>query len=202
MRKFKLKINFGKVSLILLGVLAVLLAADLVTKYLEELYGWNFTIIPNIVVIKSGVRNSGAAFSFLAQKEWGQAFLIIVTCIMLAFLIFAFIVMPDRFLLLKLAVTMLISGAIGNLIDRIAFNEVRDFIYTNMLFTGAYCNLADFWIVIGVIIAVIDLLFLNEYAVFPLTKKAKAAQEKYKQEKLESEKDNSSNDNNEGSNDK
>ena len=39
-----------------------------------------------------------------------------------------------------------------------------------------YCNLADFWIVIGVALAVVDLMFLNEWAVIPLTKKAKAAQ--------------------------
>ena len=46
----------------------------------------------------------------------------------------------------------------------------------------AACNFADFWIVFGTIIAVIAMLFIDEWSVFPLTKSAKAAQEKRKQE--------------------
>jgi signal peptidase II len=183
MEKKKIKIEFGKISIIMLVVMAVLITLDLVTKSLEETYNWNFSVIPGFIVIRSGIRNSGAAFSFLAQADWGQAFLIIVTFIMLAALIAGFIFLPERFVILKLAVAMLIAGAIGNLVDRIAFNEVRDFIYTNMIFTGAYCNIADYCIVIGVIIAIIDMLFLNEWAVFPLTQKAKNAQAKYRAER-------------------
>ena len=47
------------------------------------------------------------------------------------------------------------------------------------------CNFADFWIVFGTIIAVIDILFINEWALIPLTKSAKEAQEKRKREKEE-----------------
>ena len=52
----------------------------------------------------------------------------------------------------------------------------------------SFCNFADFWIVLGVVLAVVDMLFLNEWAVFPLTKKAKAAQKAREQaEKAEKE---------------
>ena len=95
---------------------------------------------------------------------------------------------------------MLIAGAIGNLIDRfiylsdilipnwgipisqLAYGGVRDWFGLNMFGKMAFCNFADFWIVLGAILAVVDLMFLNEYAVFPLTKAAKAAQKAKKEE--------------------
>ena len=66
--------------------------------------------------------------------------------------------------------------------DRIALYEVRDWFGLNIFGSMAFCNFADFWIVLGAILAVIDLMFLNEYAVFPLTKTAKAAQQAKKEE--------------------
>ncbi|MGN0817596.1 MAG: signal peptidase II [Candidatus Coproplasma sp.] len=172
----KFKPQFGKISIITIAVFAVLLAADLVLKWCEEEFLWNFTVIPKLITVESGVRNPGAAFSFLASAEWGQTFLIIITVIMLVLLIGCFVVLPERFVLLKLALAMVVSGAVGNLVDRIAFGNVRDFVWVNMFGNWACCNFADFWIVFGVIIAAVDLLFLNEWAVFPLTKRAKAAQ--------------------------
>ena len=83
---------------------------------------------------------------------------------------------------------MITAGAIGNLVDRIAYREVRDFVGINMFGRMVSCNFADFWIVFGTVIAVVDMLFINEWAVFPLTKKAKAAQKAREQaEKAEKE---------------
>lgn len=179
MAKLKLKPNFGLSGIILAVVCAALVAADLVTKYLEEKFGWNLPIIKGWVEIKSGSRNPGCAFSFLDQNpQIGQPILITLTIIMLAALIVAFICLPPRFKILKTAVTLVAAGAIGNLADRFMFREVRDFIGLNMLFNGSlvYCNFADFCIVIGAILAIVDLLFLNEWALIPLTKRAKEAQ--------------------------
>ena len=97
--------------------------------------------------------------------------------------------LPEKFTLLKLACAMIISGAIGNLVDRIMFSYVRDWfgLWMNPFSKEpiAYCNFADFWVVIGTVIAVIDLMFLNEMAVVPLTEKAKAAQQKQKEKNAE-----------------
>ena len=172
----KLKVHFGKVSAIMIAVFVVLLAVDLILKHCEEAYDWNFTVIPRLIWVESGYRNTGAAFSFLADTEWGRAFLIILTLVMIAVLCACFLFLPERFILLKLALAMIVSGAVGNLVDRIAFGYVRDFVWVNMFFNQACCNFADFWIVFGVIIAVIDSLFLNEWAILPLTARAKAAQ--------------------------
>lgn len=179
----KLKPQFGVLTVILLVTIAVLIAADLVTKYLEEQYVWHATIIPNFIEIKSGIHNPGCAFSFLDDNpQIGQPLLITVTFILLAVMIFGFIFMPNRFVALKVAVSLIIAGAIGNLVDRLSFWYVRDWFGLNMFGTLAYCNFADFWIVIGAVLAVLDLMFLNEWAVFPLTKAAKAAQAARKEE--------------------
>lgn len=116
------------------------------------------------------------------NPEIGQPIFITLTFLLLAVLIFGFIFIPNRFVILKSAISLLIAGAIGNLVDRIALYEVRDWFGLNIFGSMAFCNFADFWIVLGAILAVIDLMFLNEYAVFPLTKTAKAAQQAKKEE--------------------
>lgn len=187
MQKGKFKVNIGRVTVILIAVFAILLATDVMLKVCEEAFDWNFTVIPRLIYVESGNRNSGAAFSFLANASWGQTFLIVITVIMLVALVALFLYLPERFFLLKLAVAMVSAGAVGNLIDRIAFRNVRDFVWVNMFGKWACCNFADFWIVFGIIIAVVDMLFLNEWAVFPLTKKAKQAQAEIKNKGARSE---------------
>lgn len=169
------KIRFGKVSIILVAVFAVLLTIDLVLKHCEEKYFWEFTVIPNFIAVQHGVHNTGAAFSFLSDTEWGRIFFIVLTFIMLVVMTCVFLFLPERFKGLKISLVMIASGALGNLVDRLAFGYVRDFVYLNIFGTMACCNFADFWIVLGVILAVVDMLFLNEWAMFPLTKTAKQA---------------------------
>ena len=166
----------GKKTLIFSIICAALIVLDLVTKHLEEAQGWEAVIIPNFIEISSNIRNPGCAFSFLNDSPYGQPVLITLTMIMLPVMIAAIIFIPERFTLIKLALSLVIAGAVGNLVDRFAFHEVRDFFGLNMFGGLVYCNFADFFIVIGAIIAIVDLLFINEYSLIPLTKKAKEAQ--------------------------
>lgn len=167
----KLKVNIGKKSLILIAVIAILIFVDLITKYFAKKDLWSLIIIPGFVEINGSVNNNpGVAFGM----QLPSPVIIVMTCIMLAALIFAFIILPDRFTLLKVAISMVTAGATGNLIDRFMYRSVRDFFGLNM-FGMVYCNFADFFIVIGTVIAIIDLLFLNEWALLPLTKRAKEA---------------------------
>ncbi len=178
MTKRKIKPHFGKLSIILLVVIAVLIAADLLTKHFEVACNWNAVIIPGVVIIKSGVPNNGIAFGIYL----GQIPVLVITFLLLAAMIFAFIVLPNRFIVLKVAISMVIAGAIGNIVDRLALGYVRDWFGLWMFGSIAYCNFADFFIVIGAILAAVDMLFINEIAVFPLTKKAKAFQAARKEE--------------------
>ncbi len=183
----KLKANVGIKSIILIIFTALLVAADLLTKFLEEHQQWSFKVIPGFIEVSAGSRNPGCAFSFLdSHPEIGQPVLITLTFILLAALIFAFIVLPERFTFMKTVISLVAGGAIGNLVDRLMFRSVRDFVGINMFGNGfVYCNFADFFIVIGTVLAVLDLLFLDEWAIIPLTKRAKAAQALRKEEKGE-----------------
>ena len=176
MVKIKLKPHFGKVSAILAAVCFALAGLDILLKYLEEAQGWNFTVIPGFIWVESGHRNDGAAFSSFAGST---AFLIAFSVILSIVVAAAFVFLEDRHVLLKTGLSMVLGGALGNLYDRIFFaGEVRDFVWVNMLFTNACCNFADFFIVFGVIVILVDFVFLNEWALIPLTKKAKAAQKR------------------------
>lgn len=185
MLKIKSKPKFGVKEIILIALCALLVTADLLTKHFEEADSWYFVIIPGWLQIVGGVRNQGCAFSFLNDKpEIGQPVLITLTCIMIIFLVLLFLFLQDRNLILKIAVVTVIAGAVGNLVDRFMLRQVRDFIGLNMLFNGqlVYCNLADFFIVAGAVLAIVDLMFLNEWAVFPLTRRAKQAQAKRRED--------------------
>lgn len=164
-------------------MIAALVFVDLITKYFAKKDVWSLIIIPNFVEINGNVNNNpGVAFGMLIPSP----LIIVTTCVMLAVLVFAFICLPERFTLLKVAISLVMSGAIGNLVDRFMFSSVRDFFGLNM-FGMVYCNFADFFIVIGTIIAVIDLLFLNEWAVLPLTKRAKEARAANEKEQISAE---------------
>ena len=54
--------------------------------------------------------------------------------------------------------TMLVSGAIGNFIDRVRFGYVRDFIYFKLINFPVF-NVADCYVVIGCILFGILILF-------------------------------------------
>jgi len=101
------------------------------------------------------VTNIGGAFGILSN----QAFLITLTAIVgvAAILLYARYPLFNR-MLVKIALGLLLGGAVGNLIDRIRFGEVVDFIDV-----GAWpvFNLADSAIVVGVIVIIFYLLFLS-----------------------------------------
>lgn len=179
----RIKANFGIKSAVFIGIFAVMLAADLITKYCAEQYGWNFTIIPSFIVVVNVVHNDGASLSMGSGTTWAQPLFIAITFIMIPVFIAAALLLPKRANLLKFCIYMALAGALGNLVDRLAFGYVRDFISMDWGFVDYVCNLADVWLMVGLVIAVIDLLFLNEWAVFPLTKRARSAQKKREEEK-------------------
>lgn len=187
MLKKKLKPHIGVKSIILIAVCAALIALDLLTKFFAKFYDWDVVIIRGWIELDGSIPNNpGCAFSFLNEHpEIGQPIFISLTFVLLVALVGAFVLLPERFTLMKVTIAIVVAGAIGNLVDRLAFRSVRDFIGLNMQFDTerlVYCNIADFCVVIGAILAVLDLMFLDEWAVFPLTKRAKAAQAKRKEE--------------------
>ena len=100
------------------------------------------------------MRNPGAAFSFLAQSpEWfRQPFFLISTGIAIIALLFFILYAQEEGVLLVIAAASILGGAIGNLIDRLLYGEVIDFLlfYWRGLSWPAF-NVADSCITVGVV---------------------------------------------------
>lgn len=154
------------------GVLAI----DLTTKYLANSQGWNFVVINELLKFKLTF-NTGAAFSFLSDKDWAMTFFIIITSLfmlaVLGFYLFHLIKKQKISKWLAISGSLIFSGALGNFIDRITIGKVRDFIFVfyNTDIFPAIFNVADMALVIGVIMICFYLLFLDKDAVFRKTKK-------------------------------
>ena len=130
-------------------VCVVVIALDQISKHTLGTWlaqGQVRHVIPGVKLVYE--RNTGVAFSFLAGSG---ALVYLVTAVALAALVTFLMLRPGR-RLLWLPTGMLVGGAIGNLIDRIAIGSVIDFI--KLPHWPAF-NIADTCITFGVIILVL-----------------------------------------------
>lgn len=126
-------------------VLAAVLILDQLTKHTIAAgiaTGEERRFLPGIHLVH--VRNTGVAFGFFSG---GGALVLVFTLAALAVLLGYFLLRPER-PWLWLPTGMLIGGAIGNLIDRLANGAVTDFI--KLPFWPAF-NVADMSITFGVL---------------------------------------------------
>mgnify|MGYP003323060078 CR=1 FL=1 len=81
---------------------------------------------------------------------------LIVTSVTLIFLMILYVRMPmtKRYIPLRICMLSIASGAIGNMIDRVRFQYVVDFFYFELIDFPIF-NVADVFIVIGVILLII-----------------------------------------------
>lgn len=127
---------------------------DQISKGLINLFmyvGQSITMIPNFFDI-TYVHNTGAAFSILAGNRW---ILIILAIIALNVIYYFFI--KEKSLTNKecLIYALLIGGILGNVIDRLLYGYVMDFLaFTFFGYSFAIFNFADTFIVIAVILLI------------------------------------------------
>lgn len=108
--------------------------------------------------------NTGAAFSFLAEAGGWQRWLFMGLAIVISIgLVVWLLRLSVRQLGLIIALALILGGAIGNLIDRVIYGYVIDFIdvYYQTWHWPAF-NVADSAITIGVTILLIDALFFGD----------------------------------------
>ena len=104
------------------------------------------------------VRNTGAAFSFLSEaggwQRWFFAGLAIVISIVIAVWLAR---LKQHETLLAVALSLVLGGAIGNLIDRLAYGYVIDFldVYYQTWHWPAF-NTADSAITLGVVLMLLE----------------------------------------------
>lgn len=151
-------------SRLFLGALLLAVPLDQLTKWWVSRtlsYGDEIPVIEGFFHL-SHVRNPGAAFGILATSpEPVRVFFFVgVTLVAIALILSFFrkLAPGDRFSALSLG--LILAGALGNLIDRVRFGEVVDFLHFRLW--GGYSwpdfNLADSFIVVGVMLLVIELL--------------------------------------------
>lgn len=112
------------------------------------------------------VQNKGAAFGFLSQADpaFRVPFFIIVPVLALFAIFYIFQKIPNHHWGTAVALSMIISGAIGNLVDRMMLGYVVDFLdfhWDDRYHFPAF-NVADSVICIGVGIIIIDLILHDE----------------------------------------
>ncbi len=144
------------------GLALLVLALDQATKLWAATaldYGVPVALLPffNMTL----VHNPGAAFSFLADAGGWQRIFFIVLSTGVSLVLAAWIWrLPHTMRLLGIALALVLGGALGNLVDRIAYGHVIDFID---LYAGGWhwpaFNVADSAISCGVVLLLIDGLF-------------------------------------------
>lgn len=143
---------------------AVLIILDQVTKLYFE-YNFEFqeriNILPFFDFIL--VYNTGAAFSFLADAGgWQHWFFIGLALAAVIFITYQLRThKQDLFYCFSLCLIM--AGAIGNVIDRILYGHVIDFLlfYWNNWYFPAF-NLADCFITVGAVLVIVQEIFMRK----------------------------------------
>jgi signal peptidase II len=107
------------------------------------------------------IRNTGAAFGIFAGSApaFRLSLLIIFSVVAIGFVVTMLRRLRDDHMGLVMALSFVMGGAIGNLIDRIAYGEVIDFFdfYWGRYHWPAF-NFADSFITVGVLITVYYLI--------------------------------------------
>jgi signal peptidase II len=143
--------------LLALAVTAVGILLDQLTKLLVSggmALGDTIPILKDVLHI-TYVRNTGAAFGMLSDRRW--VFLVISTVTILALAVFL-LRTSSRDPLLIVSLSMILSGGIGNMIDRLALGYVVDFIDFRLI-NFAVFNGADSFVCVVAALLFLAVLF-------------------------------------------
>ena len=118
------------------------------SRYVAPFFNWVLTF------------NPGAAFSFLSDAGGWQRWFFTVLALGVSGWIVALLRQHSSDFRLSLALTLVLSGAIGNVVDRLRFGAVVDFIQWHVagLYWPAF-NIADSAITLGAALLIWDQLF-------------------------------------------
>ena len=148
-----------------MSVAFLVVLADQVTKWaIVEWVGLYQKIPVNSFINLTHQRNTGAAFSFLADAGGWQRwfFVTLASAVSIMIVVWLWRIREERQAILAGGLSLVLGGAVGNLIDRIMLGYVTDFIqvwFGNWAFPSF--NVADAAISVGAALLIIDALFLS-----------------------------------------
>lgn len=150
-----------RVSLLIISI--VMIVIDQITKYVVRsnlfeyqmkpfLPSWNWVL----------VYNKGAAFSFLGDQSGWQKVMFGLIALVVSIGIVYYLLRKNYQLISGFAFSLILAGAVGNLIDRLIAGKVTDFIdwYVGTHHWPAF-NFADSCISVGVALLIIESLFFT-----------------------------------------
>ncbi len=142
-----------------LAVIALILVADLLSKK----YVWNFLdqngVKENVIGLFNlvKVKNEGAGFGIFQGKT--IALTIITFIVVIAICVYLFFALKESEWL-RISLVFVTAGGIGNIVDRIAFGYVRDFIQFSFWDSFPVFNVADSFVTVGAFMLVVVLIVM------------------------------------------
>ena len=123
------------------------------------------------------MENAGAAFGILQGARW---FFVVLTVIVLGMMIWYERSLPTSklYMAVRIPMTLIAAGAIGNFIDRLLFGYVVD-MFEFLFINFPIFNVADILLVVGVSIYVIVALFIIKDEVVPTSDSTKESSDEH-----------------------
>lgn len=142
-----------------LAIIILLIVVDQVIKYLciGLLKPVGSVKIIDGLLNFTYVENRGAAFGVLQNQRWFFIILTSIFCFLILYLLFYY---KQHNFWSKMAASLILAGGIGNLVDRIKYGYVIDFI--SVSFFPPVFNFADCCVVIGATALFIHVFFTNQ----------------------------------------
>jgi len=149
----------------LLWISVLVIVLDQITKVMASSqldYAVPVAVIPmfNFTLL----HNTGAAFSFLSDAGGWQRWLFTVLALVISVVLFVWLKrLKPHEKLVGISLSLILGGAIGNVIDRILYGYVIDFLdvyYQDWHFPAF--NIADSAITMGAAVLIFDSLFSNK----------------------------------------
>lgn len=138
----------------------ILVIADQLTKHLAVVRLKNqaaYNLINSILEFNY-LENRGAAFGVLQNQKY---FFVFVALIFIGVIVFVLIKVPTqkKYYSLNILLVMIAAGAVGNMIDRVRYDYVVDFIYLVCIQFPIF-NVADIYVTTATVILVFQILFV------------------------------------------
>ena len=164
----KMKLTYQTLILYLVAFLVIVIG-DQVTKIIVDhtlSLGGSYAIIDNFFYF-TYAHNTGAAWGMLAGKI---SLFLIVSVVAAIGIIYYFMKSESYQKLTRFGLVLVFGGLIGNLIDRLAFGYVRDFIdFIIFGYNFPIFNVADMAITIGMALVILE-IGIEEYKAWKLSK--------------------------------
>ena len=138
----------------------ILAVIDQIIKYLVVANIDENQVVPIIsnLLNFTHIHNEGVAFGMFGGMRW---VFIALTTLLIAVIIGITFKYKPKGKMYYISVALIVGGGIGNLIDRVLFGYVID--YISLSFFPPICNFADYCITFGTAFMMIYILFFSDY---------------------------------------